>query len=47
MGRGSGVSAARDIDPDRLSPVADGETVERYRREVERTVEKYDPDETI
>ena len=47
MGHGSGVSAARDIDPDRLSPVADGETVERYRREVERTVEKYDPDETI
>ena len=47
MGGGSGVSAARDIDPDRLEPVAEEETIERYRQEAERTIENYDPDETI
>jgi hypothetical protein len=47
MGRGSGVSAARDVDSERLSPVTEEETVERYRQEAKRTIEGYDPDETI
>jgi hypothetical protein len=47
MGGGSGVSAAREIDPDRLEPVTEEETIERYRQEAERTIENYEPDETI
>lgn len=47
MGSGSGVTAARDVDPERLSSVTDEETVERYRQEAERTMERYEPDETI
>jgi len=47
IGSGSGVTAARDVDPERLSPVTDEETVERYRQEAERTMERYEPDETI
>jgi hypothetical protein len=47
MGGGSGVSAARDIDPERLEPVEEEETIERYRQEAERTSENYEPNETI
>jgi hypothetical protein len=47
MGGGSGVSAARDIDPKRLEPVEGEETIGRYRQEAERTIENYGPDETI
>lgn len=47
MGGGSAVTAARDVDPDRLSSVTDEETVERYREEAKRTMEGYDPDEAI
>lgn len=44
---GSEVTAARDVDPERLSSVTDEETVERYRQEGERTRERYGPDEPI
>lgn len=47
MGQGSAPTAARDVDPERLSPVTDEETRERYRQEAERTMDKYDPDETL
>ena len=46
MGR-SEVTAARDVDSGRLSPVDDPETVDRYREEVARTMEGYGPDESI
>jgi hypothetical protein len=47
LGQGSPITAAREVDPDRLSPVTDGETVERYRTEVERTRDGTDPDDPI
>lgn len=47
MGSGSGVTAARDVDPERLSPVTDEETIERYRQEAQRTMERYEPDDPI
>ncbi|GAB7019224.1 hypothetical protein [Halostagnicola bangensis] len=45
--QGSAVTAAADIDADELEAVPDEETRERYAGEVERTAEKYDPDEEI
>ncbi len=45
--QGSAVTAAADIDAEELETVGDEETRERYASEVERTAEKYDPDEEI
>ncbi|MDJ1432631.1 hypothetical protein [Halostagnicola sp. A-GB9-2] len=45
--QGSAVTAATDIDTDELEMVSDEETRERYASEVERTAEKYDPDDPI
>lgn len=44
---GSTVTAARDVDPDRLEPVTDEETRERYRTEAARVRENNDPDDPI
>lgn len=41
------VTAARDVDEEKLEPVRDDEYVERYSREVERMRERYDPDEAV
>jgi hypothetical protein len=41
------VTAARDAAPERLSPVRDADTRERYRREVERVRADHDPDDAI
>jgi hypothetical protein len=40
-------TAALDVSPRNLSAVDDGETRDRYRTEVERMRERYDPDEAI
>lgn len=42
-----GVDAAIEADPDRLDPVADPETRERYAAEVERMCERHDPDDAV
>jgi hypothetical protein len=47
MLRDGGVTAAMDVDPERLDDVTDPETRERYREEVERVVERYEPDDSI
>lgn len=44
---GADVTAARDVSPERLHPVEDGATRERYRVEAERMAERHDPDETV
>ncbi|WP_254766105.1 hypothetical protein [Salinilacihabitans rarus] len=44
---GSPVTAAVEVDEDDLAPVPDEETRERYAAEVERTAERYDPDDPI
>ncbi|WP_276255300.1 hypothetical protein [Halomontanus rarus] len=44
---GSGVTAAIDVDEEKLQPVADEETRERYATEAERTAEQYEPDDPI
>lgn len=41
------VTAARDVDPDSLAPVADEATRERYRTEIERVRENNAPDDEI
>jgi len=41
------VPAALDADPERLAPVADEETRERYRTEVERVRDRNDPDDEL
>ncbi len=41
------ITAAKDVDPDRLDAVTDSETRERYAEEAERMAEKFDPDETV
>lgn len=41
------VTAARDVDGEKLEPVRDDEDVERYVREVERMREEYDADEAV
>jgi hypothetical protein len=41
------VTAARDVDPDDLSPVDDEGRRERYRTEAERVQENNDPDDEI
>ncbi|GGL30003.1 hypothetical protein GCM10009037_12130 [Halarchaeum grantii] len=40
-------TAARDVDPAKLTPVADEATRERYRSEVGRVRENNDPEDAI
>ncbi|MEF8801748.1 MAG: hypothetical protein V5A38_09895 [Halolamina sp.] len=47
LARGDGVTAAVDIEDDRLEPVADTETRERYAAEVERVAANNDPDDRL
>ncbi|SIR92085.1 hypothetical protein [Natronorubrum thiooxidans] len=44
---GPAVTAATEIPEADLEPVPDAETRERYANEVERTAERYDPDDPI
>lgn len=44
---GSTVTAAKNLRPAQLEEVSDEATRERYATEVERTAERYDPDEAI
>jgi hypothetical protein len=44
---GSTVTAAKDLESAQLEKVTDAETRERYATEVERTADRYDPDEAI
>ncbi|MDF9747215.1 hypothetical protein [Natrinema salsiterrestre] len=44
---GPEVTAATDIPEAELEPVPDEETRERYADEVDRTAERYDPDDPI
>lgn len=41
------VTAARDVDPDRLRPVEDAATRERYASEVDRVSASHDPDDEM
>ena len=45
--RSKEITAAIDVDTERLDPVGDGDTRERYVEEVERVRERYDPDEAL
>lgn len=47
MLQGSGVSASKDVDPDRLEAVTDAATRTRYREEVDRVQDNHGPDETV
>ena len=44
---GPAVTAATEIPEDDLEPVPDEETRERYASEVERTADRYEPDDPI
>lgn len=44
---GPAVTAATEIPADELEPVPDEETRERYAAEVERTTDRYEPDDPI
>lgn len=44
---GTSVTAARDVEPDRLTPVEDDQDRERYAHEAERVRENNDPDAEI
>jgi hypothetical protein len=41
------VTAAVDVEPDRLEPVDDAETRERYAAEAARMADQHDPDEEV
>ncbi len=41
------VTAALDVEPDRLEPVADADTREQYAAEARRMAETHDPDEEV
>jgi hypothetical protein len=41
------VTAAVDVEPDRLQPVDDGKTRERYADEASRMADRHDPDDAI
>lgn len=43
----NGVTAATEIDPEKLEPVDDPDLQERYASEVQRMAEKHDPDDEI
>ncbi|QSG04561.1 Uncharacterized protein HSR121_0202 [Halapricum desulfuricans] len=40
-------TAAKDVEPDRLEPVADEETRTRYATEAERMADRHDPDDRV
>lgn len=40
-------TAGKDIEPDRLEPVADEETRRRYATEAERMIERHDPTDLV
>ena len=40
-------TAAKDVETDRLEPVADEETRERYATEAERMATQHDPDDRV
>lgn len=40
-------TAAIEVDADELTPVEDEDLRERYGREAERMIERYDPDEQV
>ena len=41
------VTAAKDVSPDDLEAVDDGDLRERYANEVERMADEHDPDDSI
>jgi len=41
------VTAAVEVEPERLEPVSDEETRERYATEAERMADNHDPDDEI
>jgi len=43
----AGVTAAKDVDADRLEPVEDPDRRERYAREAERVAERHAPDDEL
>ncbi|ADQ65847.1 hypothetical protein C499_11601 [Halogeometricum borinquense DSM 11551] len=45
--RGAEATAATDVSTANLDPVADDQTRERYRAEVERVRAEYDPDDEL
>jgi hypothetical protein len=47
MLRGRDVTAARNVDADRLETVGDTETRDRYATEATRMAEGHDPDEIV
>lgn len=44
---GTRVTAARDVDPERLEDVEEPDERERYAREVDRVRGRHEPDEAI
>ncbi len=47
LARRDAPTAALDVDDDRLTPVEDAETIERYAAEAERVAESNDPDDVL
>jgi hypothetical protein len=47
LARGDGVTAAMDVEDDRLEAVEDSETQERYATEAERVAADNDPDDRL
>jgi hypothetical protein len=47
MLRGAGVTAAREVEPERLDDVTDPERRARYAAEVARVRERHQPDDPI
>ena len=45
--RGSGTTAAVEVEPAELEPVDDADTRERYAAEVERMRDDHDPDDEV
>jgi hypothetical protein len=41
------ITAARDVDSDRLEAVTDPETRDRYAEEASRMADQFDPDESV
>jgi hypothetical protein len=41
------ITAAIEVEPERLTPVEDADTRERYADEVERMADRHDPDEAV
>lgn len=47
MLQSSGVTAAREVDPEKLVPVDDPADRERYATEAERMADRHDPDDEV